>query len=515
MTVCKVIIVMKHCKRVLSVLVAFAAMSAVTAQTITFSQGEKGNSGGYQPTLINIDKADADGLYYSVEPDLNAFSKVKGILVREVDVNFKEQRSVSVPDSKGARIYHVQRDGQRMHVVIDLSDKKRFAMRHVSVDLSSFTIAADSMLVDVAVDKKVEQYDWTSVSPSGNHFALVYALLNTKSGEAQVQAMLYDRGMRCVWSHAMPVAAIADIFATDDGRIATAGTTNGEEKTDGTTVTFSLSDGLGTSQGRYPSVYRLGNVSVLNVFGDKVLTTALETDRGTGWAGSFTLGSAVTTGTVYTGCTSMLYDVAAGRMAGSDRHPFSKADARVFYNASLVSEIASPDINFLGVRAKAATPAGGAVLYGRSWLEKVTQQSNGMSSSVYYYKGMMLVNVDSTGRFVWMKPLMHDNGTNADFAINKETDMVAVGNDLYVVTNESPKDADTYDPDNAVRRTVLMVHGAIVAYRFAPDGSVAKQKLATDGINIIMTGLRPQAGGVFTFVSGQRKGLVSEIKIGK
>ena len=114
-----------------------------------------------------------------------------------------------------------------------------------------------------------------------------------------------------------------------------------------------------------------------------------------------------------------------------------------------------------------------------------------------------------------MKPLMHDNGNNGDFGENAETDMVAEGDDLYVITNESPKDGDTYDPENAVRRVVMVVHGAISAYRFGADGSVAKRKLATDGINIIKTSLRRQAPGVYTFISGQRKGCVSEITIGK
>ena len=53
------------------------------------------------------------------------------------------------------------------------------------------------------------------------------------------------------------------------------------------------------------------------------------------------------------------------------------------------------------------------------------------------------------------------------------------------------------------------------AYRFAADGSVAKYKLIDKGINIIMTPLRRQAPGVYTLITGQRKGCVTEINIGK
>ena len=65
---------MKHCKRVLLTAIAILAMSTVTAQNISFKQGDNGNGKAYLPTLIKIDKADADGRYYSVEPDLNAFT---------------------------------------------------------------------------------------------------------------------------------------------------------------------------------------------------------------------------------------------------------------------------------------------------------------------------------------------------------------------------------------------------------------------------------------------------------
>lgn len=505
---------MNHCKRALLVVMAMLAMSMTTAQTITFTQGDKGNGSGYQPTMLVVDKADADGRYYSVEPDLNAFSKIKGVMLREVDLNYKEYQCVKIDNTKGCGIMHVQRDGMKMHLVLSSYEKKTVTFRHVCVDLGSFTVASDSVLFECGENKHEYFYHWESTSANGN-YALVYALVNDKANTAIVQGMLFDRSMRLQWKRPLSVAAIAQVLATDDGRIATCGYTNGENKTDGALVTFSVSDATGTRQGNATSVYKLGEVALLNVFGDRVLATALETDRGTGWAGSFTAGSVITTGTVYIGCTAYLFDVADGRMVNSDCHPFSKADARVFYNASLVSEIASPDVNFLSLRAKTTTPSGGAALYGRTWKEKVVNTKNAMTNSTYYYKGMMIVNADSTGHIAWMKPLMHDNGNNGDFAENVETDMVSEGDDIYLITNESRNDGDSYDPDNAARRAVMMVHGAISAYRFGADGTVAKRKLTSDGINVIMTRLRRQAPGVYTFISGQRKGCVTEINISK
>lgn len=505
---------MKHCKRALLAILAMFMMYAASSQNITFRQGDNGNSKGYQPTLIRLDKADAEGRYYSVEPDLNAFSKVKGIMVREVDINYKETKSVAIPNTKSNGIMHVQRDGNHMHVVVSSVEKSKVVLRHVSVDLGSFAIDKDEVLLEKEMGKKEYFYHWTATSANGN-LGLVYAVVNEKTNEADVQAMLFDRSMNRLWAHSLDVNALSQIFVTDDGRIATCGSVNGDEKSDGAVLEFAIADGLGTHRGRHTSVYKLGEMNVLNVFGDKVLVIGLETDRGTGWAGSFAAGAVVTTGTVYTGCAVYLYDVAAQSMVNTDRHTFSKEDARVFYNASLVSEITSPDVNFLCVRAKVATPAGGAVLYGRKWLEKVVNTKNAMSQSTYYYKGMMVVSADSTGHIAWMKPLMHDNFLNGDFGENTETDMVAEGNDIYVITNESRNDGNTYDPRTAAKRAVMMGHGVISAYRFGADGSVAKRKLTDGGISAIMTHLRRQAPGVYTFISGQRKGCVSEITIGR
>lgn len=505
---------MNHCKRALLALLAILVMSAASSQNITFRQGDNGNSKGYQPTLIRLDKADAEGRYYSVEPDLNAFSKVKGIMVREVDMEYKEYKCVKIENTKGYGIMHAHRDGMRMHVIVSAFEKKSVILRHVCVNLSTFTVESDKAILNREIGKHEFFYHWDATSENG-HYGLVYAVANDKTNTADVQGMVFDRSMNKLWAHSLDVNALSQIFVTDDGRIATCGSVNSDEKSDGAVLEFAIADGLATHRGRHTSVYKLGEMNVLNVFGDKVLVIALETDRGTGWAGSFAAGAVVTTGTVYTGCAVYLYDVAAQSMVNTDRHLFSKEDARVFYNASLVSEITSPDVNFLDVRAQVATTSGGAVLYGRKWFEKVVNTKNAMSQSTFYYKGMMVVGADSTGHIAWMKPLMHDNFLNGDFGEYTETDMVAEGNDIYVFTNESRSDGDTYDPHAAAKRAVMKGHGVISAYRFGADGSVAKRKLTDGGVSVIMTTLRRQAPGVYTFISGSRKGCVSEITIGR
>lgn len=503
---------MKLSKRILLAVVAMSMAASVLAQNITFTHGDKGNGKGYQPTMIRLDKGDASDVYYSVEPELNAFSRTKGILVREVNSNYKESKSVSVPNTKDCGILHSMRDGSTMHVVINCSENDRFVLRHVSVNLKSFSIEEDKTIVDLPMDKKSYYYQWNAMSPSGNYFGLVYVIVNEKKGTADLKAMLFNRGMERQWERKMDVSAVTEILVTDDGRIVTGGFSNGEDKNDGAVLTFSIVSEDDVEDARFSSTSKVGELALLNCYGDKVLATFLETERGTGWAGTLAAGAVVTKGTVYTGCGSYLLDVANGKVAGSDHRAFSKEEARVFYAASLVSEITSPDVNFMSCRASATTSYGGVAVYGRTWMERVVQ-SNGMSTETYYYKGMMVFAVDSTGRFAWVRPLMHDNAMGGMTAERTETDLVAEGDKVYLITNESDKDDPVYSPDKPVKKAILKGHGAIAAYSFTAEGKVDKQMLELDGFNAIMTRLRRQAPGVYTFITGKLKGCVSEINI--
>ena len=231
---------MKLSKRILLAVVAMSMAASVVAQNITFTHGDKGNGKGYQPTMIRLDKGDATDVYYSVEPELNAFSRTKGILVREVNLNYKESKSVSVPNTKDCGILHSMRDGSTMHVVINCSENDRFVLRHVSVNLKSFSIEEDKTIVDLPMDKKSYYYQWNAMSPSGNYFGLVYVIVNEKKGTADLKAMLFNRGMERQWEKKMDVSAVTEILVTDDGRIVTGGFSNGEDKNDGAVLTFSI-----------------------------------------------------------------------------------------------------------------------------------------------------------------------------------------------------------------------------------------------------------------------------------
>lgn len=501
---------MKLSKRILLAVVAMSMAASVVAQNITFTHGDKTNGKGLVPSDIIIDKGDAEDVYYSIEPELTILGGIKSVMVREVNLNYKESKCLKIANTKHFDVLHAQREGSKMHLLVYSNVDDLFVLRQITVDLKSFSVKEDKTLFDVTIDKHVFFYHWDAESPSGNYYAFVFALVNEKVGTASVKAYLFNKSsMERQWEKILDVPAITNVFVTDDGRIVTGGFSNGDDKDDGAVLAFSIVSEDDVVDARFSSTSKVGELALLNCYGDKVLATFLETERGVG----LVTGVTVTKGNVYTGCVSFLVDVANGKVMGSDHRAFSKEEARVFYAASLMSEITSADVNFLSCRASATTTYGGVAVYGRTWKEHVTQ-SNGMTFDKYQFKGMMLFGVDSTGHFTWVRPLMHDNAVGSTISASRtETDLVAEGDMVYLITNESDKDLPDYDPEKPAKKAVTKPHGAVVAYSFTADGKVSKQMLEPKGTNIIMTRLRRQAPGVYTFITAKTKGCVSEINI--
>ena len=498
-------------KTILSTIAIILSLTGLS-QNITFSMGEKGNRAGYDPTTIIVDKAISPGNYYSVEPNYSIFRKTKGIMVREVTKDFSELHRVDIPNTKEDEIYHVHRNGNQMNILIIHCDKKQYSLRHVAVDLLSFTITSDSLIIDKKIGKKVYPYDWLAISPSGNYLAYIYAFVDEKNDQSEVLAMVFDRSMKRRWQRFLPVRTISQILVTDDGRLATAGHLNDIDNNTAV-IEASISDSLNTRNAFFSTKNVIGQLSLLNVYGDKLLMSALECDKGIGWAGGFLSGFVVTHGAVYTGFSTYLFDIGDSRVAGTESHTFDKEDARVFYNESIMSRIISDDINLLSARAQLPLTNGGAVLYGRTWKEKTTRTSTGATSSTYHYMGMLLVKVDSTAHIVWTRPIMHSNGINADFSESAETDIVSVDNDIILITNESASEPKTYEPNQAATGAFLISHGAIAAYRFSPEGNVTKKMLIDEGTNMIKTRLRLQDDGDFTFIASKALGRIAELSI--
>ena len=503
------------------VLVAGALLATATAigQEYSFIQSEKvGNKRGYLASFNVVEKGDLDNQFYTVELRLPvAFRgepKPKGLQVREVNRNYEENRSLNLDNTKGASILHVQREGQRLHIVFNMSEKRRFTVRHATVDLGNFTLASDTALVDIEVSKKADYYLWDSRSATQGFYGLVYAIVDEKAGLFEQKAILFGNDMRCLWSKNISAGSISTILTTDDGAIAIAGIQRNEKGGIGTVLEFNAVDGIGEKQGFIRSDKNLTALTLLNYRDGMLLLTALETKHGVGWAGNFRAGGVITTGDVYTGCASFCYSMDYQRLVGSDSYSFTRDDARLFYGSSVVAEITNPSINLLYVKDFEPTPQGGAVLYQRTWSEKITKSGPGTAPEIIetsYYKGMFLVHVGAQGTIDWTRPIPHDNIGDSYALQHRETDLVAQDSNLFVFTNESIHEKEVYDPKGTANKAITQSLGAFSVYSFGPDGSAGKKMLAREDATFLLTPLRRQSDGSYLFLTRGRMSLGSKI----
>ena len=513
---------MKYCKRMFLVLVAILATTTVTAQNLTFTSGKKPDTKCLSSSYIHLQKGLSEGRYYAIEPNLNPFGKTKHLLVREVDINFKEYQSLEIENTKGCEILYDTRDGDHLHFVFCNNEKTLLTIRHVDINLSSFTIENDEQLVNIELPKRADTYIWTAASTSENYFGLIYGIQNDNTTPMKIEAMLFNRSIKRQWTQQPHINVLSEMFVTDDGRIITGGYFNNKDKSGGNLVEFNLVTPNSVKRTQIHSEKEIGQLALLNCFGNKLIATALETDRGFGHVGSFLTPNFFTRGMVATGCVAYLCDVENGEALNISHYNFTKEDKLVFFNADLLSRITSPNINFLCLRASTATPQGGAALYGRSWQETDVYQNKG-KHEWYVHMGMMVVNVDSLGNITWTRGIMHDNFTDGTFERAMETDMVYYDGNLYVLTNESKHEPDTYSatrpaiPATALVGAAIVVgehgHNSVSAYIFSPEGNVRKQKLETPAISIITTPLQYQGDGIYYLMTGHTGGRLSEFTI--
>ena len=496
--------------------IALLLVSTLVAQTVKFRVGEKGNSKGYQPSMIVVDRSDTEGLYLCVEPDLNAFSKVKGIVVREVDIDYGEHRRLHIDNSKGAGIAKVIHTDNVMHILLYQGDKNLDdRLRHVAIDKGKFIVVSDSVMPQPIVEKGFKYYHWEASSPNNNYYAMVYALHNEKKGKCTINATLFGRDLHCVWNQPLDTRAISQIMVTDSGEIVTAGYILGETAKEGAEIVFCTANADAVHSGSYPSVHPVSDLALLGYHNNKVICTALETSGGTGWAGSFATGPVLTIGTIYTSCVAFLFDMTTGRMLNVDRHTFSQDDVRVFYNASLLSELTSSNINMLTLHKAISLPDGGAALYGRTWEETVKDRAN--ITHTVQLRGMMLFHIDTLGHINWTHGIMHNNLVDGYLiARTQETDLVAFNDGTAcVLTQESASDAPEYTTLQKAHPPIAKANGILAAYLFPPDGTAHKIIVNPGSTNRLMTPLRPQGDGGFTFISGTLRGHISEITFPK
>lgn len=500
---------MKHSKKIVLVLLALFSLSIANGQQYSFNISKKGTGFGYSSNNAVIDKGLTEGTYFIVQPEISMAGFIYSIQIREVKPDFKEIRHLTIKISQGALDDYVTRDGSMMHIVISSSDNKQFSLRHVSVNLATFEIEKDTTILSVEIAKSLKEYHWIEFSSSRDYFGVVYALHNSKANTAKVIAVMYNKDIEYQWTQELNANLISQIFVTDDGQIVTGGYSNGSNKDDGAILEFNVANKFNASQGQINSDISIGELSLLNYYGDKVLALALNSNS-KGTAERFISFFKGTSNDYYYGCTSYLYNIAMNTVVNSSSYKFTAEDARVFNNDRKPSKKENPKIDCLSSIGSVTTPDGGAVLYHRNWIETVTNGSTGQSSSYLRNKGMLLVYVDKNGSISWTRGIPHDNYRSI---ISTETYMITHESNIYVLTNESPKAGNVYNENGQARRPNHAGYGALSIYAFTPDGTVSKEILAPKGKNFIRTKPMRFGDGIYRFYTGLMRGHITELGI--
>lgn len=494
-----------------------------TAQ-ISYHQGDKVNKKAYAPGFIHLVPA-ADGTHLiSVEPNMKAVylreiyngagqvvkkanNGVKGIKVRIVDSEWNESASVDIEDTKGYLVCAAFRNDNILHVILgnDEDEDDQVLIRHITLNAQTLAILSDQKLVDVQCEKKEKSYYLTAQSPDEQHFGLIYTVYNKKEKTVQTIAQLYDRDMNRLWEQELYYGAIDQMLVSNQGTISTACLVDNEEANGETVFLLNATDGLKSQHGEFTVPHDIEQVALLNHNGSRILTSTLEGK----------LGHSILTERKYTGIHAYLFDLESQQLVYDTAYQFTSDDIHIFDNTTIDLIVHSKTSEFLMLRDRVTTPDGGAVLYQKSWKSVTRDVKTGMSSNESIHNmGMLLANIDTTGHIKWIRGIRQDN-QNGGLTPPVNCDLFRHGDNLYVITNESKGDSDTYDPSRPAHRGIklLKANAALAIYYFTPDGVGAKQMLQRDGTHILLSTILCGANGKYHFLTGALRPKISSITI--
>ena len=137
-------------KKILFALSLACLTGSAVAQDIEFQMGEKTNKKAYQASMIQMAEGMHEGQLLVVEPELKAVSvggpspkSVKALKVRLCDMEWKDEKSITLPDTKKSLPYKTFRVGSRLHTVVSRGDDKKLTVRHIALDAQSLEVVDD------------------------------------------------------------------------------------------------------------------------------------------------------------------------------------------------------------------------------------------------------------------------------------------------------------------------------------------------------------------------------------
>ncbi len=303
---------------------------------------------------------------------------------------------------------------------------------------------------------------WGAVSPSRNRMAVcsIVEYTETRQYSAHITMLLADGGLD--FRHEYPLGTMDQLYATDDGRIATLGT-----EQDGKTlhIIVNYADrGHAETNEVLVTCEPPRELKIANILGNHLV--ALGTVSGSGFHGA----EAFCGGTL-----AFAYDLAEARMAGFTIRPFQNEDINILYNKptrkaqrDLLCEHATP-------LAYTALPYGAAMVLGRNY-EKISLADNGTEEHSFSRVGLHVVAADTAARILWVRNLRRN-----DFQ-KGSPDLLNVGvatidSTLCIVKSESRKMPTAYEIGKEAKMLKMGEKSNLVLYSIAADGTVNKDVL--------------------------------------
>ena len=460
-------------KKTLFFLSIVALAGALTAQDIEFRMGEKTNKKAYQASMIKMVEAQEDQLLV-VEPELKAVAvggytsnSVKALKVRLCDMEWKDVKSVTLPNTKKCGIAELFRSGDRLHAVVSSDADKKLSARHIAIDAKSLEVLDDQVLVDESVEKNDDYFIWSTSSPDGQYHGLVYAVWGKK--ESRAVAMLFDSDMKKLWEYSLAYSDVYNVIVTNSGCVVTMRMGMVDDNKDITAFRVQMVNAEGEKHGEYILDADVSDVALLNAEGSRVLAIALEGKGGYGLLRMGVMGNRQ-----YTGLWGLVFDLDSQQITTANRHPFTDDELLTLNNEVAGAKVTDRSIYFVRKVDECSTPQGGAALYQHAWRVE-TRDSRGMTQSeTVHSKGILLAQTDMQGVLTINR--IPQNNQNAGWP-DVGADVLAHGDKVYVVTNESKEESDEYTPDKPAKRSksLLLANMAVAVYWFTPDGQGGKK----------------------------------------
>lgn len=500
-------------KRTLLFFLLAGIAGILTAQDIEFCMGEKTNKKAYSASMIKIAEGAQEGQLLVVEPELKAVAvggysanSVKALKVRLCDMEWKDVKSVTIPNSKGSLVEELFLTDGSMHTVVSAVADKKLKTRHLALDAQTLDVTVDELLVDESLEKGDESNVWSVSSPDGQYHGLVYAVWGKR--ESRAVAMLFDRNMNKLWEHSLAYSDVFHVIVTNSGSLVTMRMGMVEDNKDITAFRVQMVNAEGERHGEYILDADVSDVALLNAEGPRVLAVALEGKGGYGLLRMGTLGHRQ-----YTGLWSLVFDIDRQEISVANRHPFTDDELLTLANEAAGAKVTDRSIYFVRKVDDCSTPQGGAALYQHAWKVE-TRDSRGMSQSeTVHSQGILLAQADMQGALTINR--IPQNNQNAGWP-DVGADVLAHGDRVYVVTNESKDESDEYTPDKPAKRSksLLLANMAVAVYWFTPDGQGAKKVVERERKALLKTPLSAgQADRFYFLTTGSLSPHISMIKL--